>query len=190
MRQGAPRLGGLGLGGVGLSSPKSPTPLSPSTSPTSPKFSPASYPPPSVKIKRKPPAKLDASESFATSSSSASSMPPLSPAPSLPLPPSGIPNARPFLSPEMVKPPKRLDAFALDRPQPSPMDRRDATPPVQVVAEASRPVDSTAALDLLSEITPPELLYRTAPAVEEAGEPLATGDRLEVRLSTLSKHVI
>ncbi|KAM0754166.1 hypothetical protein T439DRAFT_172773 [Meredithblackwellia eburnea MCA 4105] len=141
MRQGAPRLGGLGLGGVGVAPP--PPPVQHRSPPATPPSGPGrSLPPtpatasPPLSIRRKPvpspdlfaesrptfaPA-VDAAttgsnnnHSKATSTAQVFSLPP---APALPLPPSGKPMERPFLSPEMERPSLRTEAFALDRPVP------------------------------------------------------------------------
>ncbi|KAL8278443.1 hypothetical protein RQP46_009133 [Phenoliferia psychrophenolica] len=120
MRQGAPRLGGLGLGGVGAS-PSSPPPRSASlaslyTAPTATAPEPSSAPSSPQKVKRKPSPASDVFQSTVVRRPSQGFA--LPPAPALPQRPSGIPNERPFLSPEIVKPTFRREAFALDRPVP------------------------------------------------------------------------
>lgn len=103
MRQGAPRLGGLGLGGISAASSSSSSfrPL------PSPPASPTRNPAPASAL----PKQDIAAPSHHTQSAAVE---------------------RPFLSPEMERPPIREGAFALDRPVPelqSSNSSRSATPP-------------------------------------------------------------
>ncbi|GAA5899019.1 hypothetical protein JCM5296_006987 [Sporobolomyces johnsonii] len=97
MRQGAPRLGGLGLGGIASGPPTS----------TSPEAN-----------KRNPP-RPPGSPSFRSVSPTSSN----GPAPSSTIKLQGTLPERPFLSPELGRPTPRAGAFALDRAVPDGMPR-------------------------------------------------------------------
>lgn len=143
MRQGAPRLGGLGLGGVGATSTPSTPPRSPSQAsmPTSP---PGSTSP--QKIKRKPSPQTDQDVFQSDPPHRPTPVFALPPAPALPQRPSGTPNERPFLSPEIVKPTFRREAFALDRPVPD-SGLGSQVAPVATAPDSPVPMDSPTSLD-------------------------------------------
>lgn len=115
MRQGAPRLGGLGLGGIVEPTPAAPPPL-PARRPQQQQQS--TLPAPAV-----PAAPKAASHSFEKTPSNRSRPQTCNPSSELdPARTAGVTGGanlpqRPFLSPEMEKPVAREGAFALDRPK-------------------------------------------------------------------------
>ncbi|GAA5896416.1 hypothetical protein JCM8208_001869 [Rhodotorula glutinis] len=150
MRNGAPRLGGLGLGGIAP-----PEPPAHFRSPSLPR--PAPTPPPRP------------------SSAAPPSLPERRPAsPAIFAPSASAVTTRPFLSPELDKPTIRTGAFALDThaaPEqvlPGPRSR-SVTPegakgasagagaPVEAVASAARPVDEPAHVEAVEEDSEDEL---------------------------------
>ncbi|GAA6006462.1 hypothetical protein JCM11491_004969 [Sporobolomyces phaffii] len=123
MRQGAPRLGGLGLGGIlEAPSPAPPPPLPARRQPLSASPKRASLPP------AVPPAPAHSSSSRSASPASSLDARPQTPsigATRQDAAEDGV-IQRPFLSPEMDKPTVREGAFALDRPKVEPVLKSSA----------------------------------------------------------------